>query len=88
MSKQQDAKAANRELARLCRGHAAKSILDISMLNIDANNGVIEMSGYVRAPRGQMGTINVKKEFDVIRTMIRSVRGVRDVYADRVRLME
>lgn len=83
MSKDED-----RALAKACRSAMARSSLDISELNVLCVGGYIELQGKVRAPRGQAGTISVKKEFDMLKVVARSVRGVKDCYADRVQVIE
>lgn len=73
--------------ARLARHAIAKSPLDISELNISCGQaGVVELTGAVKIPRGYQGEINVRKEYEAIKNMIRTSRGVREVYGDRVRL--
>jgi hypothetical protein len=84
MSKAAEAKAENHALARAARNAIAKSILDISELNIACSGGTIELWGKVRPPRGHTGAINMKKEFEHLQTMVQSVRGVRDIDAKRV----
>ena len=88
MSRASDAKAENHATARAARNAIAKSILDISELNIACNGGTIELWGKVRPPRGHTGAIAMKKEFENLKTMILSVRGVREVEARRVIILE
>jgi hypothetical protein len=57
-------------------------------LQVTSSNGAIELFGKVRAPRGQAGVLNLRKEFEQLKNMIRATRGVRDVSGDRVRLVE
>ena len=82
------AKMENHATARSARNAIAKSLLDISELNIACQGGSIELWGKVRPPRGHTGVINMRKEFDNLKTMIASVRGVREVQANRVILLE
>lgn len=78
----------DRALAKTARAAIARSPLDISELNIACRAGIIEMDGRVRAPRGGAGSVNVRKEFQIIKTQIHAVRGVREVYGDRVAVVE
>lgn len=88
MSKAAEAKAENHATAKAARAAVAKSILDISELNIACSSGTIELWGKVRPPRGHTGTVNMKKEFEHLQTLILSVRGVRDVDGKRVIVLE
>lgn len=78
----------DRALAKTCRAAMARTALDISELNILCIGGYIELQGKVRAPRGGAGTLNVKKEFEQLIVIARSVRGVKDCRGDRVQLIE
>lgn len=88
MSRKVNTKQENTAIARSARNAIAKSVLDISELNISFYGGTIELYGKVRAPRGQSGAINVKKEFENLQNMILGVRGVRDVQAQRVMIFD
>lgn len=81
-------KLENNAIAKAARNAIAKSTLDISELNIAFNAGTIELYGKVRAPRGATGEVNIKKEFENLKNMISGVRGVRDVQATRVVLLD
>jgi hypothetical protein len=82
-----DTKAECSTTARLARHSIAKSPLDISELNIHClNGGYIELSGVLRIPRGHIGELNMKKEFDALKNMIRTSRGVKEVNGDRVKM--
>ncbi len=78
----------DRAIAKNARGAMARSSLDISELNIVCVGGFIDLQGKVRAPRGSAGTVSVKREFEQIKVLVRSVRGVKDVRGDRVQLIE
>ncbi len=78
----------DRAIAKNARGAMARSALDISELNIVCVGGFVDLQGKVRAPRGGAGTISVKREFEQIKVLVRSVRGVKDVRGDRVILIE
>ena len=78
----------DRALAKTARSAIARTGLDITQLNIACRGGIIELDGKVRAPRGGAGSMNVRKEFQIIKTQIHSVRGVREVYGDRVAIIE
>ena len=78
----------DRALAKTARASIARTTLDISQLGIICRNGIVEMDGKVRAPRGGAGSINVRKEFQIVKTQIAAVRGVREVYGDRVAIIE
>ena len=80
-------KLENNAIAKSARNAIAKSILDISELNIAFHGGTIELWGKVRPPRGH-GELNMKKEFENLKNMILAVRGVRDVQAQRVILLD
>lgn len=78
----------DRAIAKTARGAMARSSLDISELNIVCVGGFVDLQGKVRAPRGSAGTVSVKREFEQIKVLVRSVRGVKDVRGDRVQLIE
>ena len=78
----------DRALAKTARAAIARSSLDISELNIACTGGFIEMTGKIRAPRGATGTVSVRKEFNILKTQVASVRGVKGVYAERVMVFE
>lgn len=80
-------KLENNAIAKAARNAIAKSIIDISELNIAFSGGTIELYGKVRPPRGMAG-VNMKKEFQHLQDMILAVRGVRDVVARRVIVLE
>lgn len=80
-------KQENRTLARAARAAITKTPLDIALLNVDCHEGSIDLTGIVRPPRGQAGVMNVKKEYEILKTTIHAVRGVRDV-TDRVKVFE
>ena len=80
-------KQENNAIAKSARNAIAKSILDISELNIAFSGGTIELYGKVRPPRGHSGEISMKKEFEHLQNMILGVRGVREVNARRVILL-
>ena len=67
---------------------AARVNLDIAELTITCGNGNVELFGKVRAPRGAMGSVNVRKEFLNLIIVIRNVRGVKDVQSTRVTVIE
>ena len=75
-------------LVRAVRAALARNALDTSELQITCIRGNIEFMGKVKAPRGANGTCNVRKEFQVLQTQARSVRGVKEVYANRVSIVE
>jgi len=81
-------KLENNAIAKSARNAIAKSILDISELNIAFSGGSIELYGKVRPPRGSNGIINMKKEMEHLKDMILAVRGVRDVQANRVIILD
>ncbi len=81
-------KEEDRYIAKTARSAAARINLDISELQITCGNGYIEMIGKVRAPRGNSGTISVRKEFQSMIAVIRAVRGVRDVNSTRVLIFD
>ena len=78
----------DRAIAKAARGAMARSALDISELNIICVGGFIDLQGKVRAPRGAAGSVSVKREFEQIKILVRSVHGVKDCRADRVQLIE
>jgi hypothetical protein len=84
MSKAGDAKTANHAIAKTARNVIAKSIVDISELNIACSGGTVELYGKLRPPRSHPGAINMKQELEHIKDMVLSVRGVREVNSNRV----
>lgn len=81
-------KQENNAIAKAARNAIAKSILDISELNISFHGGTIELYGKVRPPRGHSGELSMKKEFEHLKNMILAVRGVRDITSTRVIVLE
>lgn len=81
-------KQENNAIAKSARNAIAKSILDISELNISFSGSTIELYGKVRPPRGHSGELSMKKEFEHLKDMILAVRGVRDVQAQRVVILD
>lgn len=81
-------KEEDRHIAKTARAAASRINLDISELHITCGNGNIEMIGKVRAPRGASGNVNVRKDFQAMITVIRNVRGVRDVQSARVLIFD
>lgn len=80
--------AEDKTVARAARASVARTILDISELTISCNKGVLELSGKIKAPRNQPGSFSVRKEFEILKTQLRSTRGVREVYGDRVTIYD
>lgn len=78
----------DKQLQMALRRHIAKSNLDISMLNINVAKGNVDLTGTVRAPRGNPGGISVRKEMQVLKAQLQQVRGVRDVFMERVRIFD
>ncbi len=78
----------DKTIAMSARRAIAKSSLDITMLQISCARGVIDLTGQVKAPRGYAGDFSVRKEFQQLITMLQSVRGVREVYGNRVRIFD
>ena len=68
----------DKAIAKAARGAIARSVLDISELNINCTGGFVDLSGKVRVPRGHTGNLNMKKEFETLITLVRNVRGVKD----------
>ena len=81
-------KEEDKALAKSARAAITRTSLDISELMVTSTGGFIELHGKVRAPRGHSGQMNVRKEFQNLVTIIRSVRGVKDCYGDRVAIYE
>jgi hypothetical protein len=78
----------DKQIASAARRSLAKTQLDITQMNVNCFRGVIELSGTVKAPRSFAGEFNVRKEFQVLITVLRNVRGVKDVFGDRVRIFD
>ena len=77
-------RAGDRYLAKLARGSVARTPLDIAELVISSKAGIVVLTGKVKRPRGYNGDLNVRKEFENIKLMIRSMHGVRDIAAESV----
>jgi len=78
----------DKAIAKSARAALAKSPLDISELIVSCSKGCIELSGKIKVPRDHTGSLNVRKEFTVMKAQLHNVRGVRDVTSDRVRIFE
>jgi hypothetical protein len=46
------------------------------------------MNGAVKPPKSDPGNINLRMEFKRLKAQIAAFRGVREVYADRVRIFD
>ena len=68
----------DKAVAKAARSAMARSTLDIAELNVHCSGGYVELTGKVRVPRGHTGTINMRKEFENLITLVRNVRGVKD----------
>ena len=76
-------------LAVRARHAIAKSTLDISELTISCSRGMVELNGKVKAPRSVDGNaLPVAKEFRRVIDMVRAVHGVKEVYHERVRIID
>jgi hypothetical protein len=80
--------AEDKVMAGNARRAIAKTALDISQLQVNCSKGVIDLNGIIKAPRGVSGEFNIRKEFQTLVQTLRTVRGVREVYHDRVRIFE
>ena len=78
----------DKQVAASARRALAKTQLDITQLNISCVRGMIDLTGTVRAPRNYAGDFSVRKEFQLLITVLRNVRGVKDVHGDRVRIFD
>lgn len=83
-----NSKDEDRYIAKAARAAIVRTPIDISELNISCSGGQILLNGKVKPMRGQQGSVNVRKEFQVIKTQISTVRGVRGVYGDAVAIYE
>lgn len=83
-----NSKDEDRALAKATRQAIARTALDISELNVMCIGGYIELNGKVRAPRGQSGVLDVRKEFKQLVNVVRQVRGVKDCYGERVMVID
>lgn len=81
-------KEEDRALAKAARSAIARTPLDITELNVACSGGFIELTGKVRVPRGATGSVNVRREFQNIITVVRNVRGVKDCYGGGVTQIE
>jgi hypothetical protein len=79
----------DRVIAMHARHACARSQLDIGELVINCNKGVVDLTGKVKRPRNTPGggSLDMKKEFDHLVQSMRTARGVRDVYVERVELI-
>ena len=77
----------DRAMAVSLRRLVAKSDLDITQMTITFSRGTCELSGSVKAPKGKEGML-VRKEFQALKQQIMAVRGVRDVFGERVRIFD
>ena len=74
----------DRYIAKAARAAIVRTPLGISELNISCSGGQILLNGKIKPMRGQQGSVNVRKEFQVIKTQMSTVRGVRSVFGDAV----
>lgn len=79
----------DKTLAMQVRKTIVKTPLDITMLDVAARKGVVELTGSVRKPNDHAGaTLDLRAELKKLVEHARNTRGVTDVYADRVRIIE
>jgi len=80
----------DKQLAMHARHALARSPLDISELVISCSKGMVELNGKVKRPRSASGggEISVEKEFRRMIDMARAVHGVKEVFYERVRIMD
>jgi hypothetical protein len=79
----------DKTLAMMVRKMIVKSPLDITMLQVTSRRGIIELTGSVRKPSDHKGaTMDLKAEMKKLVAHAKSTRGVTDVYADNVRLLD
>lgn len=88
MSAHNNTKDEDRAIAKNVRSAMARINLDITELNVSCRGGYIELDGKVRGPRGEAGTVNVRREFNHMITVARTVRGVKDVQPGRVAIYD
>jgi hypothetical protein len=75
-------------IAMHARHAIAKTPLDISELVIGCSKGVLTMYGKVKKPRNFTGDINVKREVEILKQLVRNTRGAKDLVADRLQIIE
>lgn len=78
----------DRSIAKAVRSAVARTSIDIAELDVSCANGYVELMGRIRAPRGAEGHFNIRKEFEIMKNIARNVRGVRDINASRIRIVE
>jgi hypothetical protein len=78
----------DRAVAMHARHAIAKTPADISELIIACNRGCIDLCGKLKKPRGYQGEMNLRKELDVIKEQIRHVHGVKEVFSDRLQILD
>jgi hypothetical protein len=79
----------DRFIAMHARHACARTPLDISEMVVGCNRGCVELYGKVKRPRGVTGhLLDMKKELDILVTMVRSTRGVKDVITSRLQIMD
>lgn len=79
----------DKQLSIRARHAIARSPLDISELTIACSRGMIELNGKVKRPsKSEGGEFSVLKEFRRAVELVRAVPGVKNVVAERVRIMD
>lgn len=78
----------DRAIAKTVRSAINRINLDITEMNVSCRGGYVEFDGKIKGPRGEAGTINVRREFNHMITVARTVRGVKDVQAGRVAIYD
>lgn len=75
----------DKALALQARHAMTRTVLDVSMVQVHASKGVIELSGYARKPKDYKGDVDLKKELQNLKRIVGAVRGVSQVNADQLR---
>jgi hypothetical protein len=63
---------------RMVRGQIARRYVDTSMLDVRVSHGIVHLTGVIRALRTHKD-MDLKKEMDVISTILKGKSGIRDV---------
>ena len=66
---------------KMVRGQIARRYIDTTQLDIRVSHGVIRFTGVIRALRTHKD-MDLKKEMDVISTILRGKSGIREVVWD------
>lgn len=72
----------DRSVVRMIQREISRRNIDSTRIIVSASHGIVYLRGEVRRLRGH--DLNLKDELELIRRLLRSKEGIRDVHVDDV----